>query len=319
MLREISIALDRYDRHFPIFDGTATTERGLKYRALQVGQSLDLRDGRNRHGRMIHEREFDVAEFSMSTFIMAIDRGLPLVGIPVFPRRLFSQSSMYVLAGSQVSHPSQLEGRRIGLLSFQTSLSVIARGDLCFEYGADWESITWVCSEEENVAPQYKKTLRVERLTNGYDLGEALAEGLLDAIFVPNLPMSARDGKVRLRPIFRDPKAEEERYYQECGLWPIMHVLVTHKETLEELPGLSTQMQQLFGSAFNIATKYYNDPNWSMMPWGRSEFLRSEGIIRESWQTGLSANEAAISQFLKYSLSQGLLNRSWAPRELFRE
>ena len=42
---DITIALDRYDRHFPFFDGTVTAPEGIRYRALQVGQSDRLRDG----------------------------------------------------------------------------------------------------------------------------------------------------------------------------------------------------------------------------------------------------------------------------------
>ena len=96
---------------------------------LQVGQVEGLRDGIDRHGQMIHNRAFDVAEFSMSTFLMAIDRGLPIIGIPVFPRRLFSQSCFFVRADSDIEHPRDLVGRRVGLLSFQTTLSLLAKGD----------------------------------------------------------------------------------------------------------------------------------------------------------------------------------------------
>jgi 4,5-dihydroxyphthalate decarboxylase len=103
--KEITIALDRYDRHFPFFDGTVKAPDGFSYRALQVGQSDHLRDGTDRHGQMIKHQAFDVSEFSMSTFLMAIDRGLPLIGIPVFPRRLFSQSCMFVRADSDIEHP----------------------------------------------------------------------------------------------------------------------------------------------------------------------------------------------------------------------
>ena len=99
---EISIAFDRYDRHFPFFDGTVKAPAGLRYRALQVGQSDQLRDGTGRHERMIHQQAFDVAEFSMSTYLMAINRGLPITGVPIFPRRLFSQSCMFVRADNKI-------------------------------------------------------------------------------------------------------------------------------------------------------------------------------------------------------------------------
>ena len=88
--KELSVAIERYDRHFPFFDGTVKAPDGYKLKVLQVGQSSDLRDGIDRHGRMLHGEEFDVGEFSMSTYLMAKNRNMPIAGIPIFPRRLFS-------------------------------------------------------------------------------------------------------------------------------------------------------------------------------------------------------------------------------------
>ncbi|MGE3645292.1 MAG: ABC transporter substrate-binding protein, partial [Beijerinckiaceae bacterium] len=125
---EITIAMDRYDRHFPFFDGTVKAPAGIRYKALQVGQSDVLRDGTDRHGEMIHNNAYDVAEFSMSTFLMVKDRGLPLVGVPIFPRRLFSQSCMFVRQNSDIEHPRDLIGKKVGISSFQTTLSLLTKG-----------------------------------------------------------------------------------------------------------------------------------------------------------------------------------------------
>ena len=76
----LSIALERYDRHFPFFDGTVKPPAGVRLEVFQVGQSGPLRDGGDRHGRMLHGKEFDIAEFSMSSYLMAIDRGMPITG-----------------------------------------------------------------------------------------------------------------------------------------------------------------------------------------------------------------------------------------------
>ena len=42
-----------------------------------------------RHWRMLRNREFDVAELSMSNYLMAKFTGLPFVAIPVFLHRRF--------------------------------------------------------------------------------------------------------------------------------------------------------------------------------------------------------------------------------------
>jgi len=46
-----------------------------------------------RHWRMLRNREFDVAELSMSNYLMAKYTGLPFVAIPVFLHRPFVTDS----------------------------------------------------------------------------------------------------------------------------------------------------------------------------------------------------------------------------------
>ena len=65
---------------------------------------------------------------------MAKDRGSDLTAIPVFPRRLFSQSQMYVNTAAGINEARDLIGKRVGLRSYQTTLSVLAKGNLQHEY-----------------------------------------------------------------------------------------------------------------------------------------------------------------------------------------
>ena len=87
-----TMALERYDRHVPFFTGAVEMPPGIEIAPLEVGIDHDHRDGRNRHERMIRDREFDICELSFSSYIMAIDRGADFTATPVFPRRLFSQN-----------------------------------------------------------------------------------------------------------------------------------------------------------------------------------------------------------------------------------
>ena len=80
---KLKIGLDRYDRHFPFFDGTAPTPENVELVVDQIGQSARLRDGADRHGAML-EGMYDVAEFSMSSFLIAREKGIAITGIPIF-------------------------------------------------------------------------------------------------------------------------------------------------------------------------------------------------------------------------------------------
>jgi len=49
----ITLAIDRYDRHLPFFDGTLDMKGDPEIRVLQLGQTGSLRDGTARHERML--------------------------------------------------------------------------------------------------------------------------------------------------------------------------------------------------------------------------------------------------------------------------
>ena len=65
----IELAIDRYDRHLPFFDGTVTFPRDTEIRILQVGQTTNLRDGTDRHERMLQQGAYDAAETSLASYI----------------------------------------------------------------------------------------------------------------------------------------------------------------------------------------------------------------------------------------------------------
>jgi 4,5-dihydroxyphthalate decarboxylase len=77
----LTLALEHYDRHVPFFDGTIQLE-DVELKALHVAQLRPSRHGTNRHERMIRNLEFDAAEVSLSSYLMAKDRGLPLTATP---------------------------------------------------------------------------------------------------------------------------------------------------------------------------------------------------------------------------------------------
>lgn len=80
---KLTIALSHYDRHVPFFDGTVQPE-GVDLNVLIVGQSDVQRDGEERHERMLQKGEFDVAELSLSSYLMAKSRGMPFTAIRFF-------------------------------------------------------------------------------------------------------------------------------------------------------------------------------------------------------------------------------------------
>ena len=81
---KITLAVSHYDRHVPFFDGTVQAE-GIDLNVLIVGQSDRQSDGEERHERMLQKGEFDVAEMSLSSYLMAKSRAMPFTRDSGFP------------------------------------------------------------------------------------------------------------------------------------------------------------------------------------------------------------------------------------------
>lgn len=316
---ELTIALERYDRHFPFFDGTVTPPKGVTLKALQVGQTEPLRDGVSRHERML-KGEFDLAEFSMSTYLMAIDRKLPITGVPVFPRRLFSAGLFYVRADSQFDKPADLVGKRVAIRSFQTTLSLLAKGDLKFEYGVPWEEIHWFVGHDEKIAFEPKPGVKIEKLPKGTDAGLLLKDGTIDAVIQPHPPRSIVSGQVAVRRLLPDADAEELRYFRKYGYFPIMHILAIRSELAQREPWLPEAVMQMFKQAREIAEDYFSDPNWSSLVFGRRYYEREKQMFGKNvWPTGLAANRSNLERFMMYSRDQNLIRGDYAVDDLFAE
>jgi 4,5-dihydroxyphthalate decarboxylase len=316
---ELTIAIERYDRHFPFFDGTVIAPDGVTLKPLQVGQTSPLRDGVSRHERML-KGDFDLAEFSMSTYLMAIDRKLPITGVPVFPRRLFSAGLFYVRADSVFTMPSDLIGKKVALRSFQTTLSLLAKGDFKFEYGVPWEEIHWLVGHDEKIAFEPKPGVKIERLPEGTDAGLLLKDGKIDAVIQPHPPHSIVSGQVAVRRLFADADAEELRYFKKYGYFPIMHILAIRKELAEREPWLPEAVMTMFAQAREIADDYFSDPNWSSLVFGRRYYEREKQIFgKDVWPTGLAANRDNLERFMMYSRDQNLIRGDFAVDDLFAE
>jgi 4,5-dihydroxyphthalate decarboxylase len=313
----LSIGIERYDRHFPFFDGTVKPPPGIDLKVLQVGQSVTLRDGTDRHERML-KGDFDIAEFSMSTYLMAKGRGMPIAGIPVFPRRLFSQSQMWVHPDSNLWHPRDLIGKKVALSSFQTTLSLLAKGDMKFYYDVPWEDIHWLLTTNEKVKFNTKPGVKLEFIGNRKDLGVMLEKREIDAFFLPHPPHSVVSGETAARRLFKDCRAEEAAYFKKVGSFPIMHVVAIRQELLDREPWVAKAVMALFDQAKEIAEGYYEDPNWSRLAWGRHAFEEERKLFApDPWQNGFARNKANLERFIKYSHDQGLIEKSYPAETLF--
>jgi 4,5-dihydroxyphthalate decarboxylase len=317
MAPKLTMAVSSYDRHFPFFDGSAALD-GAELNVLLVGQSERLKHGVDRHERMLQKGEFDICELSLSSYLMARSRAMPFTAIPIFPRRLFSLSQMWVRSDAGITAPKDLIGRKVGLSTFQTTLSVLAKGDLQSEYGLDWRGVEWVVGKEETVAFKPMEGAKIRLAPAGKKIGAMLAAGEIDALFMPHPPKEVLQGSDKFRRLFPDAKAEELKYFKKNGFFPIMHVVAFKDEILKAHPWLAEGVMDLFARAKEACRHYYDDPNWSRLVWGRHFFEEERRLLGDDpWPYGVAKNRANLERFMGYSLDQGLMAKKLAVEELF--
>lgn len=314
---KLTLALSHYDRHIPFLDGSVQPE-GIDLEVLFVGQSQPLKNGSDRHERMLQKSEFDVCELSLSSYLMARSRGMPFVAIPVFPRRLFSQSQMWVNSKAGIDSPQDLVGKTVGLSTFQTTLSVLAKGDLQTEYGVPWRQIKWVVSKEETVPFKPQEGVSIQLAPEGKKMGRMLQEGVIDALFVPHPPKEALQGLEGTSRLFADPRQMEIEYYRKNGFYPIMHVVAFKEDVLKKNPWAATSIMSAFEKAKEATKEFYDDPNWSRLVWGRHLFEEERRLFGDDpWPFGVKKNRANLERFMEYSLDQGLMEKAMRVENLF--
>jgi 4,5-dihydroxyphthalate decarboxylase len=196
---------------------------------------------------------------------MAKSRGMPFTAIPVFPRRLFSLSQMWVNVDAGIDSPKDLIGKKVGLHSFQNTLATLAKGDLQSEYGVPWRQIHWMLSKEENIPFKAEAGLKLELIPKDKKVGDMLESGEISAMMTPHPPKPVLRGSKKIRRLFADPKAEDLRYFRKNGFFPIMHVVAFKNEMLEKYPDAAQSLFAAFEQAKTLCREFYADltgPGW---------------------------------------------------------
>lgn len=313
---KITLAVEHYDRHLPLLEGLVQPE-GIELVPLEVTQSTS---SGGRHERMLQHQEFDAAEVSMSSYIMGRARGLPLIAIPVFPRRLFSPSCMYCYVGAGLKRPQDLAGQRVGLSTYQTTISVQAKGDLQHEYGLSPTQVTWVTNRPELFAFQAPAGVAIQQAPRGRSVEDMLGEGKVDALIMPRVPRPLAEGSSKVVRLFPDARAEETRYFQRVGFYPIMHTIALKESLVKEHPWVARSLFQAFQRAKEICYRRYDDPNWSQLAWARLLQEEERRVLGpDPWPNGLAHNRRNLERLVQYSWEQGLIPQPIPIPELFAE
>ena len=297
-------------------------------RALKEGEvepdGIDLTvltemDSTTRHWRFIRNRDFDMAETSASSYVVAKDQGEPVTALPVFLHRRFRHGFVFINTGKGINSPKDLIGRKVGIKSFLVTAGHWMRGILEHEYGVPHKSLHYFAELDEDIEFATPADLKITRLPNDRSVEKMLAEGELDAVIHSSIIKPIAAGDPRVGRLFPDYKAEEIAYFKKTGIFPIMHVLGVKQEIVDKHPWVPINMFQAFQKAKAIAMARMANPRIVPLAWYREAWEEQEGILGpDPWEYGLTdRNRHTIETLAGYSHEQGLTKRRHSADDLF--
>jgi len=315
----LTLACWDYDRTRALQDGRVEVEGvDLTYLPLRVEETF---------WRMLRYGEFDAAEMSTGSFLMARDKGSPrLIGIPVFPSKTFRHSCIYINTDSGIQKPADMVGKRVGVPEYQITMATWARGILQHEYGVAPEKMKWFTGGEEHPGRQDKvrhnlpPNIDIQAIPADKTLSGMLERGEIDAMISAHMPSPfvRRHPKVRrLIPNFREV---EQEYFQRTKIFPIMHTIVIREEVYEKQPWIAQSLFKAFDESKRLCKEamYEFSALKYMLAWSIDEMEKEREILGDdAWAYGLKPNRHALETLIQYTYEQGLISKRFEVESLF--
>jgi 4,5-dihydroxyphthalate decarboxylase len=272
-----------------------------------------------RHARMLRGRQFEVAELSMSNYMVAKDNGLPFVAIPVFLHRRIRHGFVFVNTTKGINNATDLIGKKVGVGNFHATANLWMRGILEHEFGVPHKRIHWFKEVEEKIPWQAPPGLSIQKVPADKNIVDMLLTGELDAVIDPEViqPIATKDPRVRrLFPNYRDLEID---YFKRTGIFPIMHTTAIKQEIVDKHPWLPQSLMEAFEKSKQLSYKRMENPRIVPLAWFRSFVEEQEAIFGgDPWIYGLgAANRKNVETLMQYSHEQGLIGRKMALEELF--
>jgi 4,5-dihydroxyphthalate decarboxylase len=308
--RELTILLADYHRTRPLLNGEVpATGIKLRPRRAETGEACL---------RPVYE-EFDIAEMSLSWYMMARCRNEPVIALPIFPLRMQIHPYIFCSTASGIDRPEDLKGKKIGMDEYRLTVGLWARGILQEYHGVRPEDCEWFTSAPEAPAAGYHIPSNV-KVTVGNEPTEALLlRGEIDALIPPNVVPSFCAKDPRIRRVFKDARATVNEYFRKTRIFPITHTLVVRQSLFEENPWLVSSLVDAFTKAEELCRKSYDYAKRSAFPSAVLILEEEEELFgKNPWGHGLTAeNQVVLEKFVQYANEQGYIPRRPQLSELF--
>lgn len=276
--------------------------------------------------RFVHYREWDVSEMSFAKFVAIMSEGnTDIIGLPVFPSRMFRLASIYVHRNGNVKDGGDLAGKRIGLPEWAQTAAIYTRGWMTDQLGIPLSSVEWIQSglnepgrrEQVSFALPAGVTLRP---VPEKSLRDMLRDREIDAVFSARPPAGMEGTYSDIVPLFPHPETVEAAYFAETGILPIMHTVAMRRDIYEKHKWLARNLFKAFQEARerSLARIFDRQASRLFVPWLPDYAQSARRTLGESFfPYGIEENLTCLEVYLRWCFEQGIARRLMKPEELF--
>ena len=288
--------------------------------------------------RQLKFGEFEVAEMSMSSFLIARSQGADMIALPVFPSRRLFQTELSYHIDSGITKPEDLADKRLGVAEYQQTAALWIRGILEHDFGVSQYKIHWYMERSEEMshgaATGFKPPAGISfnRIAPNKSLASTLLENELDVAHVASpwvLQANALDRSSRIagrgdwskiKPLFPDRMAEGARFYKQHGFLPVNHAYIIRGDIYKKYPWVAFNLYTGFVKAKarareqlleRIPSALFFAPEYAAMT--------REMIGDDPFPYGVKANKAMLDTIVAFSHEQGLTPKKMTVEELFAQ
>ena len=286
--------------------------------------------------RQLKFGEFEIAEMSMSSYLIARSQGADMIALPAFPSRRLFQTELSYHLDSGITKPADLAGKRLGVAEYQQTATLWIRGILEHDFGVSQYKIHWYMERSEEMshggATGFKPPpgISFNRIDKNKSLASTLQQNELDIAHVSSpwvLQANALDRSSRITgkgdwskiaPLFPDRLAEAARFSKHHGFLPVNHAYIIRGDIHRKHPWLAASLYEGFVRAKALARERLIEQIPAALIFGQEYLAMTRELIGDDpFPFGIKANRAMLDTITHYSHEQGLTPRKMKIEELF--
>jgi 4,5-dihydroxyphthalate decarboxylase len=287
--------------------------------------------------RQLKFGEFEVAEMSMSSYLIARSQGADMIALPAFPSRRLFQTELSYHVDSGIEKPQDLKGKRLGVAEYQQTAALWLRGILEHDFGVSQYQIHWYMERSEEMshggATGFKpppgisfsridksKSLKSSLLAHELDVAHVASPWVLQANALDRSSRIGGDDWSKIRPLFPDRMAEGARFYRKHGFLPVNHAYIIRGDIYRRYPWLAAKLYDGFVQAKAFANERLTEQIPAALIFGPEYLAQTRELIGDDpFPFGIKANRAMLDMIIGFSHEQGLTPRQMKVEELFAE